>query len=396
MTQHTDERKTPRNLILATLAVVSLSAVACGGVQDGEEPIDGQDPAEAAEAQEYIEAVPTSEMLSIDDQGAEQLRVQALEGEEGSEQAASGRLRDHLADVRGGVQELVERTHANIDEIVTEGQLVATREGQRDCRMWTHDGVHMQRRLIICREDGQLEGVSGRAHGWILSGRALDAAEDAPYDHIAAGTGVRLEREDGKRGGAGRVGYDFDNLAKYTGESYGGKLGIGYRAAGEARQLVLGLKDLKTRQGGGPRTALYRYAHLIGRGGRFVLGTHHDFLTEADGGGLEAGTDGVEEYGRAVAAWRREGDARVTLAACGGTVGQGSCAFVRQCWATDGPVTFEQITAQESDLMWERSSCAAPALPASEPPAEAETSFEGATDAMAIPSEEDMLEMTGD
>lgn len=377
-------------MILA-LAGAGLGLAACGGTtgedNNGSSNNAATNNGSTDDNTAFIEAVPTAEMVGIDEVGAEGLRQLALESEE--EDGPSASLRDHIATVRGDVQDLLETTHDHIDKVIAEGTVIAEQVSGEDCRAFTYDGVQISWRLLVCRKQGAVNGLSGQAYGWVLGGRALDAAEDAEFSPIAAGVGARLQREDGKRGGAGRVGYDFDNLAALNGETYGGKLGIGYRAAGRARQSLLGLKGFKPRMGE-PRDALYTHDHLIGRGGRLRLLSYHDFLMPGmDGMGLELGQDATKELGRAVVAWNTQGKARVTMAACGGTVGEGTCAFIRQCFDAGGPVTFSQIAAEESELMWEPTSCGRPPLSAATPPSEADVSFDGDPENMGIPSEDD-------
>lgn len=387
-----------KHILLLSAAVIGLNTIACVGEDDGaENPSTTENSAATPEeSTEYVEAIPTAEMLSMSDEGgAEALRTFALEGDETEEEdGPASELRDHIANVRSGVQDVVERTHNSIDKVMAEGTLVATINAERQCRVWDYDGQRAAWRLLVCREKKELENVDGKAFGWVAFARPLGSMDDEEFDPVAAGVGAKLMREDGKRGGAGRVYYDLDNYAKHTGEDVAGKLGIGYRAAGKARQMVLGLKDFKPRNATDTRDSLYRYTHLIGRGGRFVFLTHHDLLTRDADGGLTIGKDMVKEGGRAVAAWNTEGKARVTMTACGGTVGEASCVHLRQCFQTDGPVTFEQVTAEESMLDWEATGCGATPLPANAAPAEEEVSFEGSAEEMLIPepaSESEMM-----
>lgn len=381
-----------KHILLLSAAALSFNTIACVGEDDGNEGTTENNAATAEESTEYMEAVPTAEMLSVSN-GSEGLRLQALTPEQEEEDGPASELRDHIANVRSGVQDVVERTHASIDKVMAEGTVVATVNDERQCRVWDYEGQRASWRLLVCREQQELENVDGKAFGWVAFARPLGSMDNQEFDPVAAGVGAKLMREDGKRGGAGRVYYNLDNYAKHTGEDVSGKLGIGYRAAGKARQMVLGLKDFKPRNATDTRDSLYRYTHLIGRGGRFVFLTHHDLLTRDADGGLTIGKDMDKEYGRAVAAWNTNGKARVTMTACGGTVGQGSCAHLRQCFETDGPVTFEQVTAEESMLDWEATSCGATPLPADAAPAEAEVMLEGSTEEMTIPEPAEESEM---
>lgn len=379
---------------LALLSALTLAIAACGGADDepNGDSSNNNGSTTTAESSEYVESLPTAEMVSIDEADSEGLSLrQNLAPEDALEaqtESVSGRLRDHIANVRSSTQALIDKTHAQIDTIIANGEVVATTVNGEECRVWTYDGAKLAWRLGICRKTGAVDGLSGQAYGWMLQGRALDAAEDAAYDRIAAGESLKLTREDGKRGGAGRAFYDFDNLAKYTGEDYSGKLGIGYRAAGRARQVWLGLKELDGPGAAGPRTALYRYAHVIGKGGRLQLLTRHDLLARDASDMLVEGKDDVEELSRAAVVWSAQGRTRVNVYACNGTVGQGECVHMRQCWETEQTqVTFSRITNALSEQTWEMTSCGSPFFSADEAPAEADVSFAGDAAAMPIPGE---------
>jgi hypothetical protein len=325
-------------------------ALGAGCGEDDGEP-GAQAPADGAE---YSDSVPSALMVDITEDGDSALSEGAL----AQALVPDGSVvRQHVRNVRSKMNDLIRKTHNAVDTVTSQGTLSAVEIKGEQCRQWDHTGDKAQWRLIVCKKSGQLGNIQGQRFGWLMGGKALDAAADAAYLPVAAGESVKLEGYRGGRGGVGRIGYNFDNLATLRGESYGGKLGLGYRANGKARQVVLGLKAVKLEQQEEALSALYRYTHVLNRGGRLVLATKHDLIKPGADGGFEAGQDGVDELGRASIAWNKEGRARITLAACGGTLGQGQCALVRQCWQASGEVSFEQVARQQGDLMWEPTAC---------------------------------------
>ena len=160
-----------------------------------------------------------------------------------------------------------------------------------------------------------------------------------------------------------------------------------YFSGKKGRKAILGLKEVKKDASSDAFTALYTFERVFGKGGRFTFLTHHDFMARSSTDqSLELGEDSVKEFGRAALAWNAQGKARTAFAACGGTVGQGECVQVRQCWDRAGDVTYGEIAAA-GDASWEPSSCGAVDFEVAVP-GEGEVEFGGATDGMEIPSGE--------
>ncbi|MBM4319897.1 MAG: hypothetical protein FJ125_08035 [Deltaproteobacteria bacterium] len=210
--------------------------------------------------------------------------------------------------------------------------------------------------------------------GFTLHGRPLASTEEGDYLLAIAGAGKVLPRHEGKRRGVGRIGYDFDNIHTLRGTGPTGKLGFGYRAAGRARQLNIGLRELVIDGADQAISALYRFTHVLGRGGRLAFTVNADFVKK-EGEQLVKGQDGQAELGRAVLVWVRAGAARAVAAICGGTVGEGTCVRIRECWRANGELSFEELAAEDAAARWEETACPAERdlpLPVDEPPAEDE------------------------
>lgn len=379
----TTRAMTPSPLLLTLMAgLLTTTLIGCGGGGD-DEPT-GATPDATAQR----EALPTAEMLNITEageaDGALSVQVQGLND-------GSGALKAHITTVRGNVQALIDKTQTQLDRVVAQGtlQAVATEAARSDlgaqveqCARWTFAGTAADWELTACRAGRQVDGLgAGKAQAWVLKARPT-GSQDAPAP-VAAGVGVKLGTYGGKRGGAGRIGYNFDNLAMATGESYGGKLGVAYRATGGARQVVLGTKDLKPLDSAETYSSRYTFTHVRGKGGLLTLATNHDVLTRDADGALAVGQDQQPEAVRVALGWSRTGKARAAAAACGGTVGQGECAFVQQCW--DASVSFEAIGAGAGALSWDETACAAVPMPVEGAPAEAAVTGTDSADALAIP-----------
>jgi hypothetical protein len=365
-----DDEKTTKVMMFA-LTAGALALAACGGA-GGEEGVE--------DAAEFADAVPSAAMVDLsDDDTTSSAALTARQGLGGPE----GTFKDHVSQVRADINGLIARTHDVIDTMKEEGTVTAVTVDGKDCRAWDWDGPRAAYRLLVCREQGQVDGISGQAFGWLIAGRPLGSTDDDEFKAVAAGVGARAEGPNGRRGGVGRVGYDFDNLSSLNGEDYRGKIGIGYFAGKRARKAILGLKDVKKDAAAEAFTALYRFERVIGKGGRFVFLTHHDFMTRSDADqSLELGQDTVKEYGRAAVAWNAQGKARTAFAACGGTVGEGACVAVRQCWDRAG-VTYGEL-AESGEPSWEPSSCGEVDFEVAAP-ADGELDFGGDTDGVTIP-----------
>lgn len=381
-TTMTTRATTSPMLMLILAGLLATTIVGCGGGGD-DEPT-----GESTDATEQSEALPTAEMLNITEtgeaDGALSVQVQGLND-------SSGALRDHITTVRGNLQTLIDKTQTQIDRVVSQGtlQAVATEAASGDlgaqleqCARWTFAGSAADWELTACRVGKQVDGLgAGKVQAWVLKARPTGSA-DAPKP-VAAGVGIRLGTYGGKRGGAGRIGYNFDNLAAALGESYGGKLAVAYRATGAARQVVLGTKDLKPADSAETYSSLYRYTHLRGKGGLLTMATIHDVLKRDAAGALEMGKDQQPEAVRIAIGWNRTGKARAAAVACGGTVGEGQCAHVRQCW--EASVDYEAIGTDAGAVSWEATSCGVVPMPVEGAPAEGDVAGTDSADALTIP-----------
>jgi len=322
--------RTSLSLTFALLSTLTLPA--CGGEDDGGDSTSGADP----EAAEFAEAVPTSDELALSmDDGDE-----AALTDEAALEGGPSQLRAFARQIFENVNALREQAHARVEELFEGALPVTVTKGSVECRRWEADGdagrAHW--RLTSCRRDAK-----NRHFAFELEGRPIDAGDEA-YVIVMAGEGKVMARFDGKRRGAGRVGFNFDHLAELTGqEGPAGKLGIGYRAVGRVRQLNVGLRDFARAGDDTPVTGLYRYKHIVEVGGRVSLLAHGDLVARDAEDRLTLGSDGLDELVRAAVAWNRGVGARAAAAVCGGTVGEGECVRVLQCWQRSGEVSMEAV-----------------------------------------------------
>ncbi len=344
---------------------------------------------------EYTEALPDQQMLmmSLTEDEAQQ---QALT--EGIYQAAlvndPSQIQARAQEIADRVNAAVEETQAIIDANIEGVTPTETTVGRFLCRVWEKDIDANHWRLAVCERDLAAKRYFFSLYGWPLTGTEADKML------VLAGEGRILPRFDGKRRGAGRIGYNFDNWNALTGQGPTGKAAIGYRAAGRLRQLHVGLRDLLPEGQTTPRSALYRFAHVIGKGGhlRFVV---DDDVVKPEGNGFVMGEDGIIELARAGLDWARGIGARATARVCGGSVGEGQCVFVRQCWKADNRVTFEDLRAVltgEEASPWDPAACPADdalPLPPSEVPTEEDTTVpEDSTGEVPGPAVDEPAEMT--
>lgn len=354
--------------VIGVMCSVALLAFAPGCGEEEEATPEG-----AASGDAYASAIPSGEMLSLTTDGdvtAQGLTLeQGVEGEASPIHAESQRVRDALDRLRAA-------TSARIDEVVAGGVAEEVTIGRLSCKKWEKEGERAHWRLQVCQVDARAERFS-----FVLQGRALDAGEDG-YMPVFAGQGVRLPEVDGRRRGVGQLGYNFDNYATLTGESFSGKLGIGYRAAGRVRQLHLGLKDV---QGPGmeeAHTGRFAFRHLLGKGGSFRFAAPLDLVALDGEGAPTRGADGTDERVRAGVVWTREGRARSAASICGGTLGE-RCVHAASCWERTGVVSFEEESGELVTPTWDEAACPAPAeLPEeiTEPPSEEETGLPAGTE----------------
>lgn len=332
------ERTLTRGLLLATLAL----AGACGAAEE-----EGPDDPWAA-------AIPSADMLALESTGGED----ATDLPDGTANEAAALARD----VMEGLDRLRRDTHDALARLVAAVRPTEIRRGGTTCRVWEADDGSVRWQLVSCLVDARRD-----RYGWLLRGRPSGSTGEADYLPVFAGEGVALPAWNGARRGAGRAGYNFDHLAQLTGVDAGGQLGIGYRVAGDTRRLVLGLRDLHGPGATEAQTALFHFLHVAGTGGRFVFAAGGDFVTRDADDHLVAGQDGIEELGRVALAWRSTGEARTLATVCGGTVGEGACVWVSQCWTAAGDASHGAIG--EEGPIWNEAAC--PDLALEMPPAEA-------------------------
>lgn len=318
---------------LAVAAALAL-LVGCGG-EDAELPPED----------DFAAAIPDGAMLALT---AESDGTSGLAGgPAGFKQVADG--------VMDGINRLVSDTQDGLRDIAMSAPEVDFTYQGAVCKLWEldHEGNHWQ--LISC-ERNRLR----KEYAFLLRGRPEGSTSDEDYLAVFAGFGRVLPRHDGQRRGAGVIAYDFDSYRALAGGDAAGKIVIGYRAAGRARQLVIGMNEvLLDANQEEPFSALFRFTHVIGRGGHFVFWTGADVLTRDGGGDLESGQDGTDELVRAAIAWNTTGAARTAYTACYGTVSSG-CVSAVQCWSRTGAETYAEVAAGGAPG-WSETQC--PAVP---------------------------------
>ena len=341
-----DSSRTRALWIFALIATLGLTGiVACGGDDSEPAPTDTADDA-------FSEAIPDADVLGLElaesggaAQGLEfDSTQQALDGQPSRVAEHASRTLDRVNRARAVVMDLVEAARTN-----SPGEDVKI--GALTCREWVHQADNNTWQLSSCLRAGGARGYS-----FVLKGKPNDA-EDSAYKVVMAGDGVALPRHEGRRRGAGRIGFNLDNFNTLTGEGPTGKMGIGYRAAGRFRQLTVGLKDFTPVDGTDSFSALYRYNHLIGVGGILKFIFEADVLSVDGNGALSETKDDVDELGRVAMGWTRTGKARIAGIVCGGSLGDGNCKHMRQCYDTDEVVTFESLTDDENPVDWDATAC---------------------------------------
>ncbi len=305
---------------------------------------------------EYIEAIPGTQELGLtldedDAEGGFDTSSQALNGE-------SIRLRDLTVGVAHRVNRVVRRTLNHLRDAADGTVPEEAQVGGFECKRWQQANARVEWRLTSCLRDRR-----NRVFGFVLEGRP--AAEGGAWLPVFAGKGRVIPRFDGKKRGAGLVGYDLDNLNALTGEGAVGKIAIGYRAVGAVRQLHLGLKDFAP-EGEEAISARYAYDHLLGTGGRVALLLLDDIVSRDDDGQLTRGEDGTRELGRIAIGWRRGVGARAAAAVCGGTVGP-RCVTISQCWSRAG-VDHDVMADGANDADFDGGRCAELPFPVDAPP----------------------------
>jgi len=322
----------------------------------------------AGEDDLYLGGVPDAEMLSMGFDESESLSA-ALESTSAALVGEPSAFHARAEALMAGWNELVAETHAHLDRLKDAVTPVEVTQGAATCRRWEADGPKARWRFTSCVKERVRKRVA-----FVLEGRALDATGDAAWLPVLAGEGARLDPFEGVRRAHGHVGYQFDHLAELTGADVGGRLGVGFRIAGRARQIVAALDGLTGPESAEAASGVYRFQRVVGVGGRFTFVDHGDYLTRDAAGHLIAGDDGQAEAVRAAIAWKAGGHARTALAACGGTVGQGACARLVQCWDAANEVTHEgSFLESTAALEWEPATCPLPPFEVEIPSAGDET-----------------------
>ena len=337
--------------ILSLLVVFGLAVglAGCAGEADTPDVVPGTDLTAPVE-DDFVEAIPNEDMLTLtlaeEGQTSQALTIEQELGPNPS------RIHGEAVEIVQGVNHLLHDTHGTIERIIQNSEPVQVRRGRRVCRIWEADGPNNHWLLASCRVNAR-----ARHYAVALAGRPLASDNDADYKLVFAADSHVLPRHEGRRRGMGRAGYNFDNLNELLGGGPTGKVGIGYRAAGRARQLNIALAEFQPENAEQALSALYRFSHVRGLGGDLRFNVYADFLTLDQANNLIDGQDGLDEFGRTRLTWHRSGAARVAVAVCGGTVGVGACIAIRQCYQANGAITFEEITDPEADPAWEPASC---------------------------------------
>jgi hypothetical protein len=347
-----------KNILVLMAILGAVALVGCGDAgSTTEEAASGEDT-------EFANAIPSADMMALEMQEGAASQQQGLAVAQQALADPSGNLRVHTQEVMQAVNRLIQNTHERMDNMVENVEPETIELNNRTCKQWVDDGARATWRMTACRVERQATRFTV-----LVEGRALDAPEGADFVPAILGESWRLERHEGRRRSRGRMAYNLDNIAQLRGADFGGKLAIGYHAAGPARTLNLGMRDVTADVLPQPINARYSFRHALGRGGSFRYLSHRDFLTTDGAGDLEFGQDGTAELGRAAVAWSTEGAARTAFAICGGTVGQ-RCVRMHQCWEADGSVTFEEVVDGEPN--WEPASCREVFEDIRQPPAEAD------------------------
>lgn len=355
-------RKGTRLLVTLALVTGALLAQPLAGCFGGDEGA-----AEEGDDGDYEEAVPDAALLALtlseDDGEAELALSQAALDTDPSE------IQAFAQEIVAEVNAAVERTHEILADLFAEVTPTETTIAGATCRVYETDGERNHWTLTVCREDRV-----ARRYGFTLKGRPI-GADLAADVLVLAGRGRVLPRFDGKRRGAGRIGWDFDALHGLRGEGPTGRVAMGYRAHGRLRQLHVALDGFQPEGAAVAHDALLRFGRVIGEGGRLRFGVAADLVAPAeDGAGYVRGSDGVEEYGRAALVWARAGKARLIATVCGGTLGEGACLTARECWTRDR-VSWADVAEGGALPPWEETVCPADRdlpFPAEEPPADEE------------------------
>lgn len=310
-----------------------------------------------AEGDEYAEAIPSEEMLTLTFQDSVS---SALTSEGAAVVGDPSRFQAQAREVMDGLNALFHETFAGVKLLMDSTTPEEKTFQGRTCKVWEGPGPKAYWQLSSCKSIGKGQAS---AFDFLLRGRPLDSTSEDDYRPVLAGVGTRLPPHQGHRRGVGRVGFNFDNLAALTGDAIGGRLGVSYRAAGRARHLVIALDHAFGLKNPEPFNGVYRYFHVLGQGGRFSFVGFGDYVGTDAQGHLVPGEDGLKELGRAVMGWRTNGSARTVVMVCGGTVdqvrGHPACVRIAQCWDANAHITFQDVFGEGGDpIAWEKTACA--------------------------------------
>lgn len=345
-----------KNILVLVGILGAVALVGCGETGSSSQEL------ATGENAEFVAAIPSAEMMALEMQEGSASQQQGLAVAQQGLADPSGNLRMHTQEVMQTVNQLIQTTHARMDRMAEEVEPQTIELNNRTCKQWVDDGARATWRMTACRVEREATRFTV-----LVEGRPLESTDNADFVPAILGESWRLERHEGQRRSRGRMAYNLDNIAQLRGANFGGKLAIGYHAAGPARQLNLGMRDVTAEAFAQPLNARYAFKHALGRGGSFRYLTYRDLLTEDGSGELTFGQDGTSELGRAAVAWSTQGAARTAFAICGGTVGQ-RCIRMHQCWEADGEVTFEEVI--DGDPNWEPASCREVFEDITRPPAE--------------------------
>ena len=326
-----------------TLLACSLWAAGCGG--------------DAATGDDFVDAIPSEAMLEL--AVDEESTATALTTPDPS------RLQERAREIASRSNTAMKEAHARLRQALAGVEPTELQVGGLTCKQWQLEREGVELRVRSC----QLERLA-RRFMFSLQARTAGSTDEGAWRVLAAGRGRVLDAVDGERRGGGVVGFDFDNAYALFGHGPQGKVSYGYRAAGELRQLHLGLQQFQAEGAEEATTARHHFMHLRGRGGVLRFGRVDDFVARGSNDELTAGTDGVDEVGRIALAWARERAARIVASVCGGTVGEGQCVRMKQCFR-NGQVTMEQTgidSAQGPE--WQATACPDMPIPVELPPAE--------------------------
>lgn len=356
-----------RHCFLWASVMMGVLAFGCSA-KDKDAEVDSVDP--------HAEAIPDTQVFAL--RGDEATPSSGTTQTNSVSSALVGQKSDiqqHVESVRDGIENLLHGTLQGVNMLVT---VVPAKDINDRCKMWQIDdtpkGIGYQ--LFSCEEDRV-----AKRYAFLLRARKLSGGVYLP---IFAGRGAILPRFENLRRGHGWVAYDFDNMKTVGGagsSNIGGKLGIGYRAAGRVRTLHLGFKDFLADNATEPVTALYRFTHVVGKRAAFHMVSKGDYFATTAEKKLVSGQDGKQDVMRIVAVWNKQRAARAAIAICGDTVsgltgGSLACVAMRQCWGPDGIVTFEEPPPNGS---W--ASCAP---------------VDGADESLAAPGETDVAPPQGE